>query len=80
MDRITSRRRRWHRSARALTAAATLGVALGLGALSSPAGATGQPTHFVWTAAAPTLQGDQTIIDNTATNGHQGALLFVSPN
>jgi hypothetical protein len=38
-------------------------------------------THFVWTATAKNTIGDQTTINNSATNaGHANALLFVTPN
>jgi len=37
-------------------------------------------SHFVWTATTANSSGDSTFINNAATNGRPGAILFITPN
>lgn len=60
----------------ALTAALPL---TGASAQAASAGVT-VTSHFVWTATSANITGDATYINNFATNGLPGAILFVTPN
>ena len=58
------------------------GVVAVVGMLFAPtvAHADTLPSHFTWTATAGNINGDLTEINNGATNGQPGALLYVTPN
>ena len=74
-----SRKRRTGRAAfgvAALAAAMSAGV---LASASADAAAT-VPSHFVVNGSSATVGGDTTFINNGATNGQPGDLLFVSQN
>jgi hypothetical protein len=69
----------------ALSAAAlSVGAAPAANATSrkpaAPAGPVKVASHFVWVPSSATDSGDSTFINNGATNGHKGDLLFVQPN
>ena len=67
---------------RAKSIALAVGIAAAVPVIGASA-ASAQPTqtsHFVWTASSSNIDGDVTFIDNGATNGLPGALLYVTPN
>ena len=71
----------------ASAAAAPGGARPGSGHLTGPAAVPAAAaetvtvtSHFLWRPVPDSLSGDSTFIDNGATNGHQKALLFVTPN
>jgi hypothetical protein len=47
---------------------------------AAPADVVSVASHFVWVPGSATDSADSTFINNGATNGHQGDLLFVLPN
>jgi len=62
-----------------MTAAAALG--LSAAAVAPAEAATVKVTsHFVWVATSANSAGDSTFINNGATNGRPGDLLFITPN
>ena len=62
-----------------MTAAAALG--LSAAAVAPAEAATVKVTsHFVWVATSANNAGDSTFINNGATNGRPGDLLFITPN
>ena len=58
------------------------GAAMAAGMLVAPgiAHADTQASHFIWTATSSNTSGNATLINNLATDGEPGALLFVTPN
>jgi hypothetical protein len=85
---VSSARRRGFTATRTAALAATAALAMvvpvtGSASAAVPASATAsQPvaTHFVFTADSADTVGDAAYIDNPATNGKSGVILFVTPN
>ena len=70
------------RGMRGLALSSFTGAAMAAGMLVAPgiAHADTQASHFIWTATSSNTSGNATLINNLATDGAPGALLFVTPN
>ena len=70
------------RGMRGLALSSFTGAAMAAGMLVAPgiAHADTQASHFIWTATSSNTSGNATLINNLATDGEPGALLFVTPN
>jgi hypothetical protein len=64
----------------ALTAAGALTAATPMADASAAVANVTVTSHFVWKATAANSSGDSTFINNFATNGRPGDLLFITPN
>jgi hypothetical protein len=65
----------------AVLAAGTFAAAVPVASADAAAAANVTVTsHFVWTATTANSSGDSTFINNAATNGRPGAILFITPN
>jgi hypothetical protein len=79
---MQSRRRRHSSAALGAVALTTMASWVSLtGWPSAPASASVTATsHFIWTTTSALTVGEFAFINNGATNGLPGALLFVTPN
>jgi len=73
-------RRRRRAFALAALAAGAFAAAAPVASATAAAANVTVTSHFVWTATAANSSGDSTFINNAATNGRPGAILFITPN